>query len=214
MKSAAIALLAFMVFSIFGTKASANPEQDFWVWFKRNDATLFDFEKGQERIFDQLSTQIKRVDPNLTFEFGPKQNGKREFVISADGLRESFPAVISLYDAAPKLDRWIFVKFRPRREPMGIEYAGVKVEVNDVLVSLEPDGDKVAITVYIAKYNVIQANAYGSIGFLMLDQALGEYDMETKVGPVQFQPAHASSVSNKMTLQDLPKAVDDYFKSR
>jgi hypothetical protein len=77
----------------------------FWQWFDAHQDELFDFEVDQERIFNDLSEQLIQVHPQLTFEFGPKADW-REFVISAGGIREAFPAVSSLVAAAPKLDRW------------------------------------------------------------------------------------------------------------
>ncbi|MCE0497901.1 MAG: hypothetical protein LV481_08160 [Methylacidiphilales bacterium] len=205
-------LITAMAFSLFGSKAQATPEQQFWGWFTKNESTLFDFEKDQERIFDQLAMEMKKVNPNLTFEFGPKEDGKREFVISADGIKEAFPAVISLYDSAPKLPRWTFIKFRPRREPMDIEYSGVKVEAKDVYFTLEPDGNKAGITVFISGYTEDQRKTYMGIAFLMLDQALGEYDMETKVGFINIKDSTDQTPLEKKALTDLPATFDSFIQ--
>jgi len=75
----------------------ASPEADFWKWFEANHAELFDFERDQDRIFDRLAAEMHKVDHDLTFEFGPKENGKREFIISADGIVRAFPKVETLY---------------------------------------------------------------------------------------------------------------------
>jgi hypothetical protein len=83
---------------MFGRKPT--PKQ-FWAWFVSNEAMLYDFEKDMERIFKKLAAELNRVDPNLTFEFGPKKTDGREFVVSAGGIKSSFPAVVSLVSAAP-----------------------------------------------------------------------------------------------------------------
>jgi hypothetical protein len=85
----------------FGRRAGLTPEQAFWNWFQKNEDSLFDFEKNQAEIFDRLSTELHKIDPNLTFEFGPKENDRREFTISADGIRKAFPAVEKLFASAP-----------------------------------------------------------------------------------------------------------------
>jgi len=82
-----------------------TPEEKFWIWFEKHQDMLFNFENDQENIFNQQSMRMNEVDPELTFEFGPMQNGKREFVISADGIKTSFHKVESLYKAAPRLSR-------------------------------------------------------------------------------------------------------------
>jgi len=94
---------------------SHAPQEVFWIWFAQHQAELFDFETDQERLFDQLAIQLQKVQPNLTFEFGPKDGGKREFVISAGGIKAAFPAVVFLADVVPALDQWRVTAFRPRR---------------------------------------------------------------------------------------------------
>ena len=77
-------------------------QQEFWNWFREHEMELLDFEADRERVFDQLATEIQKVDPRLTFEFGPKE-ATREFVISAGGIRGAFPAVSALMAAAQTL---------------------------------------------------------------------------------------------------------------
>ena len=122
-----------MMFSLLGTQASASNEEAFWKWFVTNEPRLFAFESNQEAVFNALNKQLERVNGDLTFEFGPVRNGKREFVISAGGIKTAFPAVEALYAKAPALPRWIWVKFRPRRLPINnVEYGGKKIRADDV----------------------------------------------------------------------------------
>ena len=79
-----IALLSML--TCFSTRAQATPESDFWLWFEKNQISLFDFERDQERTFNRLAAEMHKVHPSLTFEFGPKTGGRREFVISAGGI--------------------------------------------------------------------------------------------------------------------------------
>ena len=198
------------MFGLF--KATATPEQEFWKWFQKNEAMLFSFEKNQDAAFASLGTQMNKVHESLTFEFGPIESGKREFVISADGIKDAFPAVERVYATAPKLDRWIFIKFRPRREPMDVEYGGVKVKVDDVFCTVEPDKGKAGITVFIRGYQTEHQKVYTGITFLMLDQALGEYDVETKVGFIETKSFSVHSNLEKKPITEVTKVFDDFWK--
>src|SRR5262249_23226597 len=177
------------------------------------EADLFDFERNQEAIFDRLAAEMHKVHPSLTFEFGPKENGRREFVVSADGIKDAFPKVESLYAAAPTMAHWTFIKFRPRREPFDIDYAGVSVKADAVSVLLQPDGQKAGLTVFIPGYNEGAHEIYAGIAFLLLDQALGEYDVETRVGFVDVK-APSPNLADARSLKELPKAFDDFFAGR
>lgn len=200
-----------MVFALFGC-GKKNQEEKFWSWFEKNQEMLFNFEKDTESIFDRLAKEMNKVDPELTFEFGPVENGKREFVISAGGIKDSFPKVESLYDSAPKLDKWIFIKFRPRRKPMGIEMGGKNINPDDLKFQLFRDEEKVGIMVFFDGYNEDEKNLYGQIGFLMLDQALGEYDVETKVGFIEFVSTESKYYEDAHPLTELQERFDNFYK--
>lgn len=206
-----VALVSLM--SVFAGQASASSEIDFWWWFQANQEKLFDFERDQERIFDRLAAEMHKVDSNLTFEIGPKKNGQREFIISADGIRDAFPKVAALYAAAPALPNWIIVKFRPRREPFDIHFGDHTIQAGTVSVILQPQGEKVGLTMIIPGYNTIEHDTYATIGYLFLDQALGEFDVETRVGEIQFQ-SPSSHRPGTTSLRELPTAFDAYFEHR
>jgi len=186
-------------------------EKAFWDWFQANDERLYNFERDQEHTFDLLQSELRKVDKNLTFEFGPIENGRREFIISADGIREAFPKVESLYAAAPALPRWKVVKYRPRREPMDIALGDVRVDCHAVVVDLEPRGDKMDLTMYLPGYSGRTQDMYKGVAFLFLDQALGEYDVETRVGYIELK-ARDEAPPRALPLAQLPTAFDKLLK--
>lgn len=172
---------------LIGGFSKTTREQDFWTWFQQNETMLFYFEKDQERIFDELSGQLAKVDSNLSFEFSSIIDGRREFIISASGIRESFPKVESLFAVAPKLPRWIFIKFRPRHEPMGLSYLGLNVDAESISYTLIRNGSKGDVVLYLPGYSQAQDVKYRSLAYLFLDQALGEFDVETRVAGIDVQ---------------------------
>ena len=95
---------------------------------------------------------------------------------------------------------------------MDVQYSGVKVKADDVYCTVEPDGGKAGITVFIRGYEAEQGKIYKGIAFLMLDQALGEYDVETKVGFIQVKPFSAESELEKKPIKELTKVFDDFWK--
>ena len=157
-----------------------------------------------------LSAEMHKLNPSLTFEFGPIEDGKREFVISADGVKEAFPQVEALYAAAPSLPRWKFIRFRPRRKPMDVKYGGVSVRAASVTVQLVQNGQVADVTVFIPNYSEADRKTFGAIAFLLLDGALGEYDVETRVGQINVD-ATLKVQAQTSSLQDLPKAFDALF---
>ena len=204
-----------MLFGLFGAKAQASPEGDFWKWFVSNEAQLFSWESDREATFDKLGAAMHRVNPDLTFEFGPVANGKREFVISAGGMKKAFPTVEALFASAPSLKRWKWTKFRPRRSSLSdIEFGGITVRASDVHYLLARDDPKVGIVLFFDGYNEKEKNTFGQIGYLFLDEALGEYVVEMQVGFIEFQSRKSKYFQEASPLVELSAHFDEFWAKK
>ena len=199
-----------MAFTFFGFN-SETPEEKFWSWFENNEQMLFEFENNREVVFDKLALQMHKIDENLTFEFSPIKDNFREFVISADGIIKSFQAVEKLHDAAPKLKKWKFIKFRPRRKPMTVQLSGVEIKPEDVKCQLFKDGKKVGVMLFFKNYSPEQNNLFARIGYLLLDESIGEYDVETKVGFIEFASQDSKHFQDAFPLIKLSSRFDEQF---
>ena len=209
-------LLLLMAFTLFSANAKAASEDTFWKWFTKNEQRLFAFEANQEAIFDELGAEMQRVNGDLTFEFGPVlPNGKREFVISAGGIKSAFPAVEALYKKAPNLKQWIWVKYRPRRTPINdIAFGGKEISSDNVHYLLAKDENKIGIVLFFDGYNQNEKSIFGQIGYLLLDEALGEYAMEMEAGFIEFQSRESKYFSQASPLKELPSHFDEYLARR
>lgn len=185
-----------------------TPEQAFWRWFTAHEDELFDFEVDREQIFDELGRQLTRVHPDLCFEFGPKTEW-REFVISAGGLRAAFPAVSGLVAAAPQLKQWRITAFRPRRATVSsVQLGETYIEPASVEFALLTNGSQIGIQLFIPGADETNTTIK-QIGYLMLDEALGEYDVETKVGLIQMLPPESPRRLRRYGLSELPSLFDE-----
>jgi hypothetical protein len=189
-----------------------SQEQQFWAWFQQREEKLFNFELDEDRIFAELDSALAKVAPHLTFEFGPIMNGTREFVISADGIKADFPAIEALAAAAPALPRWKIIKFRQRQTPIAeLTFAGKTVKPVDVEFCLLSNWRELGVYLFFGSYSEKEAAVWAHIAFLFLDQALGEYDVATKVGPVKAFHSDAHPGAARYTLPELPERFDARF---
>ena len=196
--------------------ANAAGEVEFWNWFQQNEERLFMGGSDSAAAYEALGTELKKVDESLTYEFGPLiRDGKKEFVISADGNKRAFPAVEDLYAKAPPLPRWTWTKFRQRRENISdMQFGGRFVRAGDVNYLMFQDNDKVGLMLFFDGYDGSEEVTFGQIGYLMLDEALGEYAVETKVGLIEFQPRTSEFYSQSSPLKNLPAQFDEYWAGK
>jgi hypothetical protein len=187
-------------------------DQDcFWTWFIQHEVALFEFDPNWEtkrkELFERLAVEIRKVHPDLTFEFGPK-GAIREFVISGGGIKDAFPSVIALAQAAPRLERWHFIAFRPRRWPISVvEIEGKRIDPKDVQFSLLDNGKMAGLYLFIPGFQESDVDIK-QIGYLLLDEALGEYDVETRVGLIKMLSPDARTQGDRFPLHDLPALFD------
>jgi hypothetical protein len=186
-------------------------EQAFWKWFVSNEDDLMHFERDREAIFDELAAELQKVHPDLTFEFGPDNDGIREFVLSAAGIKKAFGAVKLLAAAAPELPHWKVTAFRPRRPvECAIEIGRRHIDPEDVQYSLLRGTNELGIHLFIPGYSKDNAEL-GQIGYLFLDEALGEYDVEMKVGLIEMFPRETETAGPRFPLRDLEKHFDQAY---
>lgn len=200
-----------------------NREAAFWSWFVKNEATLFEATNPDAPAFVELSKRLRKVQKDLTYEVSVQARaGVRELIISADGVRSAFFAVEKLADAAPQLPRWKVIRFRPRM----LNYATVQLAMNGQSVSAEDleyqllvardksaVGRSLGIRLFVRGCETEDDPQFTHIAFLMLDTALGEYDMETKVSLVEVRPWSEQTEAPRDKFANLVEDFDRAFEA-
>ncbi len=209
-----LALLLLVVPSILSSQ-QAKKRADFWRWFVAHSPALQRAEGDRDPMLDSLGAALAHVDTSLTFELGPR-GARRDFVLSADGIREAFPEVEALYAAAPPMTQWHVIKFRPRRAELStLTISGHQFDPAHTRFLLVKDAPgKVGIVLFLEHYSEAEHNLFGQAGFLILDEALGEYDMETRVGAIDFVGQESKYYAQSRPLAELPAVFDKFFATR
>jgi hypothetical protein len=134
--------------------------------------------KTKKSFFNELKLRLNKINEDLTFEFGPiSENKQREFIISDDGIKKSFPDVIKLVKEAPKLSNFKIIAFRqPHINFTQINFKDIQIDFKDVFFRYGKDNGKIGIELNIRGYQ--DNNDWGTAAFILLDMILGEYDTE------------------------------------
>lgn len=185
-----------------------NKYQKFWNWFSRHSDEYLQLDDNKvESLFTKLNKQLKKVNENLTYEFSVELiDGNREFIISADGIHATFPDVIKLVEAAPKMDHFKIIAFRQRGKEFTIRYNEIELEPSDVFFSYKDCIDHIDIVLYIKGYIHDNEDWDGAV-FILLDTIIGEYDVVMKIGKIEFRQFQAD-LSMKPIIE-LPEIVDN-----
>ncbi|MBC5836172.1 hypothetical protein G6N05_14945 [Flavobacterium sp. F372] len=198
-----------MSFSIFNKETK---EEKFWKWFEKNQETYYseiDNLEIREEIFNELTKNLKKVNEDLVFEFSPiHENKVREFTISAEGMKELFPIVEKLIEKAPKLKNWKFNAFRQRipGDEFEIQYGDLKISYSDIYYRSENDNGKLGIELNIKNFDD-EAQTQNAI-YILLDGLIGEYDVTTKIGWIEWVKLNENEMENLKPIIELRNEID------
>lgn len=199
-------------------RTSFDTEREFWEWFTANSERLLtSISEDPIKVVgnDPLNQQLVTVHPSLIFELpGEKIDGKVSIVISADGDREAFPAVRSLIAAAPELEDWHLIAFRPRHKDFefSLQLGDIKLSPQSVHYRSEVDKDRIGIHLFLPGYKADIAQ-FQMAALALLDAVLGEFDVETEIGFLEMQTL-GEDMSELRPLSELRAEIDERKSAR
>jgi hypothetical protein len=168
-----------------------DPKQEFWRWLANHRREIHDEIKGAEPperphwSIHELGRRLKDVDAGIVHEIGMADPYTIELTLSADGIRSAFPAVIELAKSAPALNGFKISAFRPRcGNGFQLQVAGQTITDQLLTYRLIPDGDTLGMQLFIDCD--LDQEVRTMVGFLSLDQRLGEYDVATGLKWIEF----------------------------
>jgi hypothetical protein len=211
-KTSILIILIIGLTLLYSCADRRTKEEVFWDWFADRQKDYY-MDSVNTELYNQLSRQLHKVDPGLTFEFSPiHDDGSKELMISAAGIKERFPVVIKLVNKAPTFKKWKIQAFR-QRVPDNydrVNYGNLILSYDDIYFRSEKDGDKIGVEFFIKNYK--DNNEYGNAIFLLLDQLLGEYDVETKIGWMENKELNETGKDTLHKFIELRKIIDDSKK--
>jgi len=180
----------------------------FWTWIAAHVGDLRAITRGDEPIMDELAARLRAVDPGLAFEVGVG-TAPFELIISADGVRDKFPVVQRLVAAAPPITGLEPIAFRPRKSAdFGIRIEGIELGAGDVWFTATPAGATLDVVLYVRGLDGTRDDVRKYATYVLLDTLLGEYDVETRLGGIEWRAAPTAPAAPLRPLTELPAEVD------
>ena len=188
-----------------------DPTDAFWAWVVENRSGIVGeiqaFKTGgagSDLSISQLGARLGRIDPGLVHEVGMADPDTLDVVISAEGVTELFAKVLEVVNRAPNVSGLKITPFRQRTPGSMLKVVGQKMTAEDLSYVSFSEGEKIGLDVF---FDVdLDERARAMVGFLMLDMTLGEYDVGTALGSIEFPEGRAPVGAKRLT--ELPQEVD------
>lgn len=209
-----------MLVLLAGPALAANPDS-FWAFVAKHEVRLFELaKKNPVAAMTELQQHLDGADAGrgaiIELSLDPTAKTKSLIVVTADGDRARFADVRRVVAAAPTLKQWDVVAFRQRREPSHtLELGGLKVSVADFQFrEVRRHAGQVDLEVFVRGLTQQTNAAHQQAAFIMMDGVVGEYDMETKVGSIDFLALPTPAPTGLRPLTELAKVVDSLTLSK
>jgi hypothetical protein len=88
-----------------------------------------------------------------------------------------------------------------------VELGGKRVDCEEVQFTLLDNGKLAGISLFIPGFQE-RDTELKQIGYLLLDSALGEYDVESRLGPIEMLPPQARTEGDRYPIAELPALFD------
>ncbi|MFC5178401.1 hypothetical protein [Nocardioides taihuensis] len=201
------------------TTAAVHPVSAFWEWWAEEGHRTSPH--GESRATHELSRLVAAIHPGLTWHFGPGVVAEHRLTVSAGGVAEVRPSAERWFRAAPPADAtW---EFRPSQEATPdalahtLEIAGHRLELAATVFSVVPDVEqlRVHVGVHHPAFGELPDDVPAQVSFLLLDQLLGEDDVERWLGHVEAltaapEPAHSGEKLCQVVAA-MAASLDDHW---
>lgn len=184
----------------------------FWKWFSENSEKFYQaIESGSfDQYTSEFSTKINEILPGVAWVFGPGDDDEgHSLTLSPEGDPYQDFVVTHIVKNAPLLEGWTFYSSRqasPTFAGMSMDIAGEKVTAKEIWVSPTVDEaqEKIDVVCWAPVFEQLEDGPRGQITFLWLDEALGEFQVTSRLGAVDIEP---TSLDKAIQLSELPDFV-------
>jgi hypothetical protein len=169
---------------------------DFWSWWADGrDRVAAAIAGGgfDEGLVDDISRAVRTIDPAMAWELAPGRAAEHAFCISPEGNPELRQAALRWLATAPPADsKW---EYHASRQPspalQSLEVGGFRVELGEMraISSWDASRRRVDVRLWHPMFPQLPDPVRLQVGFLFLDNLLGEDDVERWVGQIDLLEA-------------------------
>ena len=162
----------------------------FWSWFVENEERFRDVDVPEkEALLDEILEHVHEYCDQLYFETGGDPAGPWELIISAGGDRDHFAEVSALVAAAPDVEGWEFIAFKPASGfEFVTDYEGLRLDPQEMWFLPVVSGSKLGLRISSPTYDKTSHDRFLAGCYIVLDCGLGELPAAEDVHHVEACP--------------------------
>ena len=186
----------------------------FWTWFQQVAPRFYaTIEEGQcAALTDETSSKVDEFFQGFAWVYGPGVGGKgHSFTLTGEGNIHRQLLTLKWLAGAPTIEGWTFYA---ARQPDRIEGHVMKMfemsfDPKEIWVTpfIDEQDENIDLTVWHPAWEKMEERQKGTVAFLFLDEALGEYGTEWWIGQIKYGKDRLSESFPLAELADYVRAT-------
>lgn len=178
---------------LFKRGPSEPPIDDFWAWWPGNRdriAAAIAASSFDDRLIQDITRAVRTIHPAMAWELGPGRTAQHAFCVSPEGKAEIRQAALRWLATAPPVDAtWeYYASKQAARSMSGLKIGAVQFDLVEMraIASWDPVRQRVDVKLWHPAFARVAEAVRIQVGFLFLDNLLGEDDVERWVGQLDL----------------------------
>lgn len=195
----------------FNRKTFKQGVAEFWNWFSRHERRFYDtIEAGRcADLAKETGEAVDRWLGGLAWVYGPGlEKGSHSLTLSPEGILPRQFLTDYWLSQAPQFPRWIFHSSRQASKFSGGEIRiGPHSFTRDatwVSTFVDEQEEELDITLWHPLFSEIDEKLRGTVGFLWLDEMLGEHGTCMWIGEIKFSD---NRLREAIPIAELPELI-------
>lgn len=183
----------------------------FWAWFQEVAPAFYSaIDDGKcHSLTDETSEKVKALSPSFAWVYGHGKGGHgHSLTISGEGIESQQLLALQWLKFAPLIDGWTFYASRQPDDIQGaaIDVGGTSFNATEIWVTpvIDEENECIDLTVWHPKWPELEKKQRWTVTFLFLDEALGEYCTQSRVGEIRLEN---DRLADSFPLEELPEYV-------
>lgn len=189
---------------------------EFWEWFPDVARRFSEAAKtgDPKDIVTEVSDFMSHTLPSLSWALGSGDNGKNSFTLTGEGLVPKQMLAEYWHSRAVEIEDWTFFASRQPSSAETLKSIAIgvsdqqQVDVENFMVetTVNEETQEIDITAWHPSLEHVDEDHHYQILFLLLDEALGEFGVQTWLGEIKVEPLSGQGV--RRSLLDLPRFIE------
>jgi hypothetical protein len=175
------------------------PPASFWTWWSgAQDRLAQAISAGSidAGLIDEIGRAVRGIHPEVAWELAPGKGAEHAFCISAEGRADLRQVALRWLESAPPADAtWEYHASRQAgQRPMSLDIGGARFDLAEMraIGSWDPTTRRLDVSLWHPQFEQVPSQVRPQVGFLFLDNLLGEEDVERWIGRVDILDAHTA----------------------